>query len=177
MDIRAEIKEGVGVVEVHLSGGDISQIDTSRLQAFLRSRMTCESKNHCHVNDNMATKAKCLTNLIEHKYAEPIVEFGATVKPKVIQLSENRFDLVFEINEDEFTGARGRSAGAAPAKSSIIRLEGQAEDLKRFATPERIQRLVQNFAGCHAENHCSLRQGLVERWHCVDTLAQHILRR
>ena len=28
--------------------------------------------------------------------------FGATVEPKVIQLSENRVDLVFEINEGEF---------------------------------------------------------------------------
>ena len=33
--------------------------------------------------------------------------FGATVEPKVIQLSENRVDLVFEINEGEFTGIRG----------------------------------------------------------------------
>jgi len=32
--------------------------------------------------------------------------FGATVEPKVIQLSENRVDLVFEINEGEFTGIR-----------------------------------------------------------------------
>jgi outer membrane protein insertion porin family len=32
--------------------------------------------------------------------------FGATVDPKVIQLSENRVDLVFEINEGEFTGVR-----------------------------------------------------------------------
>jgi outer membrane protein insertion porin family len=32
--------------------------------------------------------------------------FGATVDPKVIQLSENRVDLVFEINEGEFTGIR-----------------------------------------------------------------------
>ena len=30
----------------------------------------------------------------------------ATVEPKVIQLSENRVDLVFEINEGEFTGVR-----------------------------------------------------------------------
>jgi hypothetical protein len=177
MDIRAEIKEGAGGVEVHLSGGDVAQIDTSRLQAFLRSRLACQSKNHCHVNDNAATKAKCLTNLIEHKYGEPITGFGLTVKPKVIQLSENRVDLVFEINEDEFTTVRDRSAGAAVAKSRIIRLEGQAEDLKGFATSERVQRLVQNFASCHAENHCSPNQGLVERWHCVDTLAQHILRR
>ena len=33
--------------------------------------------------------------------------FGATVEPKLIQLSENRVDLVFEINEGEFTGVRG----------------------------------------------------------------------
>jgi outer membrane protein insertion porin family len=33
--------------------------------------------------------------------------FGATVEPKVIQLTENRVDLVFEINEGEFTGVRG----------------------------------------------------------------------
>ncbi|HEY2539435.1 MAG TPA: outer membrane protein assembly factor BamA, partial [Stellaceae bacterium] len=33
--------------------------------------------------------------------------FGATVEPKVIQLSENRVDLVFEINEGEYTGIRG----------------------------------------------------------------------
>jgi outer membrane protein insertion porin family len=33
--------------------------------------------------------------------------FGASVEPKVIQLSENRVDLVFEINEGEFTGVRG----------------------------------------------------------------------
>ncbi|HTV45250.1 MAG TPA: outer membrane protein assembly factor BamA [Stellaceae bacterium] len=32
--------------------------------------------------------------------------FGATVEPQVIQLSENRIDLVFEINEGEFTGIR-----------------------------------------------------------------------
>ncbi len=32
--------------------------------------------------------------------------FGATVEPKIIQLSENRVDLVFEINEGEFTGIR-----------------------------------------------------------------------
>jgi outer membrane protein insertion porin family len=32
--------------------------------------------------------------------------FGATVEPKVIQLSENRVDLVFEINEGEYTGVR-----------------------------------------------------------------------
>ena len=32
--------------------------------------------------------------------------FGATVEPKVIQLTENRVDLVFEINEGEFTGVR-----------------------------------------------------------------------
>jgi outer membrane protein insertion porin family len=32
--------------------------------------------------------------------------FGATVEPKVIQLSENRVDLVFEINEGQFTGVR-----------------------------------------------------------------------
>ena len=32
--------------------------------------------------------------------------FGATVEPKLIQLSENRVDLVFEINEGEFTGVR-----------------------------------------------------------------------
>src|ERR1700736_5215 len=32
--------------------------------------------------------------------------FGASVEPKVIQLSENRVDLVFEINEGEFTGVR-----------------------------------------------------------------------
>jgi outer membrane protein insertion porin family len=32
--------------------------------------------------------------------------FGATVDPKVILLSENRVDLVFEINEGEFTGIR-----------------------------------------------------------------------
>jgi outer membrane protein insertion porin family len=32
--------------------------------------------------------------------------FGATVEPKVIQLSENRVDLVFEINEGEFTGVK-----------------------------------------------------------------------
>ena len=30
--------------------------------------------------------------------------FGATVNPKVIQLSENRVDLVFEINEGSYTG-------------------------------------------------------------------------
>ena len=32
--------------------------------------------------------------------------FGASVEPKVIQLSENRVDLVFEINEGEFTGVK-----------------------------------------------------------------------
>ncbi|HEU0157364.1 MAG TPA: outer membrane protein assembly factor BamA, partial [Stellaceae bacterium] len=32
--------------------------------------------------------------------------FGATVEPKVIQLSENRVDLVFEIHEGPFTGVR-----------------------------------------------------------------------
>lgn len=32
--------------------------------------------------------------------------FGVTVDPKVVQLSENRVDLVFEINEGEFTGVR-----------------------------------------------------------------------
>src|SRR5437773_4568818 len=32
--------------------------------------------------------------------------FGASVEPKVIQLTENRVDLVFEINEGEFTGVR-----------------------------------------------------------------------
>jgi outer membrane protein insertion porin family len=32
--------------------------------------------------------------------------FGATVEPKVIQLSENRVDLVFEINEGEYTGVK-----------------------------------------------------------------------
>ena len=32
--------------------------------------------------------------------------FGATVEPKVIQLSENRVDLVFEIHEGEYTGIR-----------------------------------------------------------------------
>jgi outer membrane protein insertion porin family len=32
--------------------------------------------------------------------------FGATVEPKIIQLSENRVDLIFEINEGEFTGIR-----------------------------------------------------------------------
>ncbi|MBO0735826.1 MAG: outer membrane protein assembly factor BamA [Alphaproteobacteria bacterium] len=32
--------------------------------------------------------------------------FGATVEPKVIQLTENRVDLVFEINEGEYTGVR-----------------------------------------------------------------------
>ena len=32
--------------------------------------------------------------------------FAATVEPKVIQLAENRVDLVFEINEGEFTGVR-----------------------------------------------------------------------
>src|SRR5437868_747624 len=32
--------------------------------------------------------------------------FAATVEPKVIQLSENRVDLVFEINEGESTGVR-----------------------------------------------------------------------
>ncbi len=32
--------------------------------------------------------------------------FAATVEPKIIQLSENRVDLVFEINEGEFTGIR-----------------------------------------------------------------------
>src|ERR1700756_3580020 len=32
--------------------------------------------------------------------------FPAHVEPKVIQLSENRVDLVFEINEGEFTGVR-----------------------------------------------------------------------
>ncbi|MGH7109585.1 MAG: outer membrane protein assembly factor BamA [Stellaceae bacterium] len=33
--------------------------------------------------------------------------FGASVDPKVIQLSENRVDLVFEINEGAYTGVRG----------------------------------------------------------------------
>jgi outer membrane protein insertion porin family len=32
--------------------------------------------------------------------------FGATVEPQIIQLSENRVDLVFEINEGEYTGIR-----------------------------------------------------------------------
>ena len=32
--------------------------------------------------------------------------FGATVNPKVIQLSENRVDLVFEINEGSYTGVQ-----------------------------------------------------------------------
>jgi outer membrane protein insertion porin family len=32
--------------------------------------------------------------------------FAATVEPKIIQLSENRVDLVFEINEGESTGVR-----------------------------------------------------------------------
>jgi outer membrane protein insertion porin family len=32
--------------------------------------------------------------------------FGATVEPKIIQLTENRVDLVFEINEGEYTGVR-----------------------------------------------------------------------
>ncbi|HEY1299120.1 MAG TPA: outer membrane protein assembly factor BamA [Stellaceae bacterium] len=32
--------------------------------------------------------------------------FGATVEPKVIQLSENRVDLVFEIHEGAFTGVK-----------------------------------------------------------------------
>src|SRR5262249_54555158 len=32
--------------------------------------------------------------------------FAATVEPKVIQLSENRVDLVFEINEGPATGVR-----------------------------------------------------------------------
>ena len=32
--------------------------------------------------------------------------FGATVEPKVIQLSENRVDLVFEIHEGPFTGVK-----------------------------------------------------------------------
>ena len=32
--------------------------------------------------------------------------FAATVEPKVIQLSENRVDLVFEINEGSATGVR-----------------------------------------------------------------------
>jgi outer membrane protein insertion porin family len=35
--------------------------------------------------------------------------FGATVEPKVIQLSENRVDLVFVINEGEFTGISGNN--------------------------------------------------------------------
>jgi outer membrane protein insertion porin family len=35
--------------------------------------------------------------------------FAATVDPKIIRLSQNRVDLVFEINEGEFTGVRSIS--------------------------------------------------------------------
>jgi outer membrane protein insertion porin family len=35
--------------------------------------------------------------------------FAATVDPKIIKLSENRVDLIFEINEGEFTGVRSIS--------------------------------------------------------------------
>ena len=35
--------------------------------------------------------------------------FAATVDPKIIKLSQNRVDLVFEINEGEFTGVRSIS--------------------------------------------------------------------
>jgi hypothetical protein len=140
MNIQAEVKQSNGGVEVRLSGSDAGKIDGSRVQAFLQSRMACQSRNHCQAKDSAATKAKCLTDLIEHKFAE-------------------------------------QTARAGVARSTVIRLEGEPALLKYFATPERVRRLVDNFAACQSKNHCSPQQGLVERWNCVNTLAQHILQR
>jgi hypothetical protein len=56
----------------------------------------------------------------------------------------------------------------------VIRLDGATLE---FATQERIDRLVQTFAACRDKNRCTQKQNPVERWACVNTLAQQILRR
>lgn len=70
-----------------------------------------------------------------------------------------------------------RTGRGKDSKGGVIHLKGSAARLKEFATPKRVQRLVQNFAACRSKNRCSPKQGLVERWNCTSTLAQHILQR
>jgi len=140
MNIQTQVKQTPHGVEVHLSGSDASHIDRARLQRFLTLRLSCAAKNHCGLHDSPETKAKCLEDLIQHKYGE--------------------------------RQARGAESG----DHAVIHVEGDAE-LKSVATPERLSRMVQNFATCKAENHCSPKQSVVERWHCVNTLAERVLAR
>lgn len=142
MNIQTVVKQTPHGIEVQLSGSDAAKIDGARLQRFLHFRLSCATRNHCALHDSPEIKAKCLEDLIEHKYGEP------AARP---------------------TETHGR-------KEAVIHIEGDAE-LKKVATPERLSRMVQNFAACRAENHCSPKQGLVERWHCVNTLAQRVLER
>jgi hypothetical protein len=140
MNIQTQVKQTPHGVDVVLSGSDAGQIDSVRLQRFLNSRLGCAVRNHCELHDSPEIKAKCLEDLIQHKYVEP--EAKATHS----------------------------------SQDGVVHLEGDAK-LKSIATPERVLRMVQNFASCRAENHCSPKQSVVERWHCVNTLAQRVLAR
>lgn len=83
MDVRAEIKRGASGIEVCLSGTDAAHIDKTGLQGFLRSRLACSRKNSCRPGDPIATKVKCLTDLLEHKFLE---RPSATDSGEVIRL-------------------------------------------------------------------------------------------
>ena len=55
--------------------------------------------------------------------------FAATVEPKVIQLDQNRVDLIFEINEGERTEVRRISHNMMPAALVYAGLPGALDDL------------------------------------------------
>jgi hypothetical protein len=138
MDIRTEVKYSTSGMEIHLSGKDVAKLQSTRLSAFLRSRVSCMVRNGCKAGDARATKLKCVSALIKHKFEERAVP---------------------------------------GSDSTVIRIKGDAAKLRRFATQERLGRIVNNFVACRTKNRCSPEQELVGRWNCVNTLAQHILQR
>ena len=91
--------------------------------------------------------------------------------------AETKAKCVASLIDYKFVKEDAAVAIARSRKMAVVHLAGDQASLKRFAAADRIQTLVQNYAECRGANQCSPNQGLVERWRCVNTLAQHILQR
>src|SRR5205807_2052968 len=63
--------------------------------------------------------------------------FAATVEPKVIQLSENRVDLVFEINEGPSTGTDSSSPSRSMRASAIASARWMSRSRSRTCRARR----------------------------------------
>lgn len=64
--------------EFHISGEQVARLHPERISVYVQERIACAAANRCRPGDDLETKVKCVTTLIQNRFKRGGQRAGGT---------------------------------------------------------------------------------------------------